>query len=104
MELLPRQVWFIGPLTTELMIVKGSGQLTTAEFPCDLDTTSLGLTVVRARVNVAASIMDEMLNYINEDGIVQVLILELKPPLRGSLSLVRHILTMIGRESIPLSA
>ncbi len=48
--------------------------------------------------------MDEMLNYINEDGIVQVLILELKPPLRGSLSLVRHILTMIGRESIPLSA
>ncbi|KAK0185517.1 HAD-like domain-containing protein [Armillaria mellea] len=49
----------------------GSGQLTTAQFPCDLDTTSLGLTVVRTRVNVAASIMDEMLNYINEDGIVQ---------------------------------
>lgn len=51
----------------------------TAEFPCDLDTTSLGLTVVRARVNVAASIMDEMLNYINEDGIIQVLVLELEP-------------------------
>ncbi|PBK95944.1 HAD-like protein [Armillaria gallica] len=50
---------------------RGNGQLTTAEFPCDLDTTSLGLTVVRARVNVAASIMDEMLNYINEDGIAQ---------------------------------
>ncbi|KAK0244716.1 HAD-like domain-containing protein [Armillaria nabsnona] len=50
---------------------RGNGQLTTARFPCDLDTTSLGLTVVRARVNVAVSIMDEMLNYINEDGIVQ---------------------------------
>ncbi|KAG7442307.1 HAD-like protein [Guyanagaster necrorhizus] len=46
-------------------------QLTTAKFPCDLDTTSLGLTVIRARVKVAASIMDEMLNYINEDGIIQ---------------------------------
>ncbi|KAK0201388.1 HAD-like domain-containing protein [Desarmillaria ectypa] len=50
---------------------RGNGQLTTTEFPYDLDTTSLGLTVVRARVKVAASIMDEMLNYINEDGIVQ---------------------------------
>ncbi|PBK62197.1 hypothetical protein ARMSODRAFT_980970 [Armillaria solidipes] len=33
-----------------------------------------GKSVVRVRVNVAASIMDEMLNYINKDGIVQAYI------------------------------
>ncbi|SJL17011.1 uncharacterized protein ARMOST_20551 [Armillaria ostoyae] len=49
----------------------GDGQLTTANFPCDLDTTSLGLTVIRAKEEVAASTMDEMLLYVNEDGIVQ---------------------------------
>ncbi|KAK0460196.1 HAD-like domain-containing protein [Desarmillaria tabescens] len=50
---------------------RGNSQLTTDEFPCDLDTTSLGLTVVQARMKIATSIMDEMLNYVNEDGIVQ---------------------------------
>ncbi|KAK0185494.1 Haloacid dehalogenase-like hydrolase-domain-containing protein [Armillaria mellea] len=47
------------------------GRLTTANFPCDLDTTSLGLTVIRTKEEVAASTMDEMLLYVNEDGIVQ---------------------------------
>ncbi|KAK0244731.1 HAD-like domain-containing protein [Armillaria nabsnona] len=49
----------------------GDGQLTTANFPCDLDTTSLGLTIIRAKEEVAASTMDEMLLYVNEDGIIQ---------------------------------
>ncbi|KAG7442323.1 HAD-like protein [Guyanagaster necrorhizus] len=56
---------------TELIMIKGNGKLTTTEFPCDLDTTSLGLTVIRAKEEVAASTMDEMLMYVNEDGIVQ---------------------------------
>src|SRR5579862_8811959 len=41
-------------------------------FPCDLDTTALALTVCnRDDDDTANSVMDEMLEYINSDGIVQ---------------------------------
>jgi len=40
-------------------------------FPYDLDTTSLGLTVVKRDEEVANSVMDEMLEYLNADGIIQ---------------------------------
>ncbi|KAJ7251471.1 Haloacid dehalogenase-like hydrolase-domain-containing protein [Mycena haematopus] len=48
----------------------GKGTLTTETFPFDLDTTSLGLTVVKNDKEVASSVMDEMLQYIDSDGIV----------------------------------
>ena len=54
------------------MNAAGKGQLTTEEFPFDLDTTSLGLTVLRRDKEVASSVMDEMLEYVDTDGIIQV--------------------------------
>jgi len=46
--------------------------LTTEVFPCDLDTTSVALTVTGRSKEVISSVMDEMLNYVDKDGIVQV--------------------------------
>ncbi|KAF7360045.1 Alpha-D-glucose-1-phosphate phosphatase YihX [Mycena venus] len=42
----------------------------TAPFPCDLDTTSLALTVMDHDEQVAKSVMDEMLQYVDSDGII----------------------------------
>ncbi|PPQ66159.1 hypothetical protein CVT26_010882 [Gymnopilus dilepis] len=49
------------------------GVLTTQEFPNDLDTTSIGLTV-SDHIDTATKhkVMDEMLKYQNSDGIMQV--------------------------------
>ncbi|KAI0026572.1 HAD-like domain-containing protein, partial [Vararia minispora EC-137] len=46
--------------------------LTTAEYPYDMDTTSIGLTVLQCDSDIANLVMDEMLLYLDEDGIVQV--------------------------------
>ncbi|KAJ7703151.1 Haloacid dehalogenase-like hydrolase-domain-containing protein [Mycena rosella] len=46
------------------------GILTTEVFPFDLDTTSIGLTVMKRDKDVVNSVMDEMLQYIDSDGIV----------------------------------
>ncbi|KAJ7783223.1 Haloacid dehalogenase-like hydrolase-domain-containing protein [Mycena metata] len=48
----------------------GKGTLTTEAFPFDLDTTSIGLTVMERDEEVVMSVMDEMLQYIDSDGIV----------------------------------
>jgi len=50
----------------------GKGQLTTEEFPPDLDTTSFGLTVLKYDKDTVHSVMDEMLGYVSADGIIQV--------------------------------
>lgn len=50
---------------------QGDAQLTTEQFPFDLDTTSLGLTVLQRPLELASSIMDEMLEYVDTDGIIQ---------------------------------
>lgn len=50
---------------------QGKPLLTTEEFPFDLDTTSLGLTVMGGPEDVAHSVMDDMLDYIDDDGIIQ---------------------------------
>lgn len=52
--------------------VIGKGQLTTEEFPFDLDTTSLGLTILKRDKDIANSVMNEMLEYVDPDGIIQV--------------------------------
>ncbi|EIN08974.1 HAD-like protein [Punctularia strigosozonata HHB-11173 SS5] len=51
---------------------QGEGVFTTAQFPCDLDTTSIGLTVA-PHIDDATkrSVMDEMVTYLNKDGIIQ---------------------------------
>ena len=41
-------------------------------FPCDLDTTSLSLTILEHDDEATNTIMDEMLEHRNEDGIVLV--------------------------------
>lgn len=46
--------------------------LTTETFPYDLDTTSIGLTVTHADDQTARLVMNEILQYRNEDGIVMV--------------------------------
>lgn len=61
----------MGPIT-------GKGQLTTEEFPFDLDTTSLALTVLKRSKEIAESVMDEMLEYVDPDGIIQVSRIALK--------------------------
>jgi len=58
-----------------MTLLSGKPLLTTEEYPFDLDTTSLGLMVMNDNEDVAHSIMDEMLDYIDDDGIVQVSIL-----------------------------
>ncbi|KAF8893786.1 Haloacid dehalogenase-like hydrolase-domain-containing protein [Infundibulicybe gibba] len=63
----------------------GKGQFTTEEFPFDLDTTSLGLTVLRREKSVASSVMDEMLNYVDADGIIQTYFDHRRPRLTLSL-------------------
>ncbi|KAG2138330.1 Haloacid dehalogenase-like hydrolase-domain-containing protein [Suillus clintonianus] len=50
---------------------EGKPLLTTEEFPFDLDTTSIGLTVMSSPEDVAHSVMDDMLDYIDDDGIIQ---------------------------------
>jgi hypothetical protein len=45
---------------------------TTDEFPADLDTTSIGLTITQPDVHVVDSVLDEMLQYTTQDGITMV--------------------------------
>ncbi|KAK7053307.1 hypothetical protein VNI00_003933 [Paramarasmius palmivorus] len=47
------------------------GQLTTSEFPFDLDTTALGLTIIKRDTSAVVQVMDKMLEFVNTDGIVQ---------------------------------
>ncbi|KAG1725923.1 HAD-like domain-containing protein [Suillus lakei] len=46
--------------------------LTTEEYPFDLDTTSLGLTLMGSPEDVAHPVMDDMLDCIDDDGIIQI--------------------------------
>lgn len=80
--------------------------LTTETFPYDLDTTSIGLSVTHADDQTARLVMNEILQYRNEDGIVMV------SPLRLLLSLSIYLIRILFRHtsitddlaSIPSSA
>jgi hypothetical protein len=52
--------------------MSGKPLLTTQEFLFDLDTTSIGLTVTHSGKDIVTSAMDEMLQYMDADGIIQV--------------------------------
>jgi hypothetical protein len=45
---------------------------TSKAFPADLDTTSLALTILKPEAETIHCVMDEMLEYVNEAGIIQV--------------------------------
>ena len=52
---------------------KGAGQLTDANYPCDIDTTSIALSVLGAvDEETLHSILDEMLKYRDNHGILEV--------------------------------
>ncbi|KAE8389472.1 HAD-like protein [Aspergillus alliaceus] len=48
----------------------GTPQLTTETFPNDLDTTAIALSVLHMERNLVWSVMDEMLSFVSEDGIL----------------------------------
>ncbi|KAJ5092857.1 HAD-like protein [Penicillium angulare] len=50
----------------------GKPKYTSKVYPDDMDTTALALLVFDYEERLAHSILDEMLNYVNEDGLVQV--------------------------------
>ncbi|KAL4899811.1 hypothetical protein BDW74DRAFT_171219 [Aspergillus multicolor] len=49
----------------------GTPKYTTKVYPDDLDTTSLALSTLNYKPGLAHSILDEMLDYVDEDGFVQ---------------------------------
>ncbi|TFY83564.1 hypothetical protein EWM64_g453 [Hericium alpestre] len=53
--------------------------LTSDEFPYDLDTTSIGLTVTHPGDAIMDSVMNEMLQYRDEDSIIQTYFDHLRP-------------------------
>lgn len=50
----------------------GPPVLTQAKFPDDMDTTSLGITILKRPTHVANLVMDKMLQYQTPDGLMQV--------------------------------
>jgi len=57
------------PIKVDTHIAVGKGP---EGFPCDLDTTSVGLMVMERDEEVVHSVMDEMLEYIGANGLIQV--------------------------------
>lgn len=62
----------LAPLTPD----PGEPQYTSETYPYDLDTTSLGLLTHPQKPELVHSILDEMHDYIDEDGNAEVRILD----------------------------
>lgn len=61
---------------------QGHGELTTHQFPCDLDTTSIGLTIApNIDPSTKSKVMDTMLQYRNADNVLQVYFDDSRPRL-----------------------
>ncbi|KAL5530994.1 hypothetical protein ACEPAG_3870 [Sanghuangporus baumii] len=62
------------PTPTKIVnFFRGKGQLTSENYPCDLDSTSLAWTTLpNIDKKAVESVMDEMLKYRNSDGIIEV--------------------------------
>ncbi|KAI3195435.1 hypothetical protein CBS147311_8115 [Penicillium roqueforti] len=52
--------------------------LTQADFPDDMDTTSLGITILNRPTHVANLVMDKMLQYRTSDGLMQTFFTDFK--------------------------
>ncbi|OQE24450.1 hypothetical protein PENSTE_c007G06363 [Penicillium steckii] len=50
----------------------GKPKYTSQLYPDDMDTTALALVILDYEAVIAHSILDELLNYINEEGLVQI--------------------------------
>ncbi|KAJ7439784.1 hypothetical protein FB451DRAFT_1445499 [Mycena latifolia] len=67
----PRRWNFFQGMQVNPDVEKVQGMFTTEVFPSDLDTTSLALSILEYDAGTVQSVMDEMLKYVNVDGIVQ---------------------------------
>ena len=47
--------------------------ITASELPPDLNTTSIGLTVIQSDDRVVNEVLDEMLQYVTPDGMAMVI-------------------------------
>ncbi|KAL2826538.1 HAD-like protein [Aspergillus pseudoustus] len=65
----------------------GPPRYTTETYPEDLDTTSLGLAAMSYDPDLAHSILDEMLTYVDEDGFVQAYTDRTRPRIDAVISL-----------------
>jgi len=52
--------------------ILGTPVLTQANFPNDVDTSSLGITIFGQPKDVANLVMDKMLQNLSPDGVIQV--------------------------------
>jgi hypothetical protein len=59
------------PRKSSLLTCLGTPVLTQSDFPDDIDTTSLGTTILDSPACKANHIMDLMLRYLSPDGIIQ---------------------------------
>lgn len=55
----------------------GDPQLTTVKFLNDFDTTALALSILPSDHGAVRSVMDEMITYTSEDGIIMVMMINL---------------------------
>ena len=62
----------IEPHEVTWKIFIGTPVITSTAFPDDLDTTTLALILLDKPDHIVHRVLDLMLNYINEDGIVLV--------------------------------
>ena len=90
-------------MITYCTYVTGKPLLTTKEYTCDTDTTSVALTVLRRDKKIAFPIMDEILvDLVDADGIILV---SGRPSLpfarQHNLKITRHISTPNARGLIP---
>lgn len=66
----------------------GDPKYTSDTYPDDLDTTSLGLLTIPPDPAIVHSVLDEMHDYIDEDGNVQVCIKPLRHCISGEANAV----------------
>ena len=75
-----------GPVLTTETLPCASNTPSDVTFPCDLDTTSIGLTITKhVDHETKMSVMDEMLSYVNKDGIIQAYFDHSRPRIGGPL-------------------
>jgi hypothetical protein len=56
-----------------LILVSGTPVFTKSNFPDDLDTTSLASTILGLEETKAHQLLDRMLEYVNQDGLIMVI-------------------------------
>jgi hypothetical protein len=60
------------PPCNNIIDVAGKPILTTNEIPPDLDTTAIGLTVTEPDDRLVNEVLDEMRQYVTQDGMAMV--------------------------------